>query len=100
MIEITTNPAAAEEREPFFSLDGTEYTIPKMIGGEISTQALQRLRTEPEYAVIGWMMETVLGKEAWRALRNAKGLKPEDLAAVIEGVRMKVMGPLDDAGKI
>lgn len=99
MIEIKTNPAAVDEREPLFSLDGVEYTVPKLIGGEVSLQALERFRSEPELAVIAWMMETVIGKDAWKALRNAKGLDPKDLAAVIEAVREKVMGTLEDAGK-
>lgn len=99
MIEIKTNPAAVDEREPFFSLDGVEYTIPKMIGGEIAIEALHRFRTEPELAVVAWMMETVIGKDAWSALRTAKGLDPKDLAAVIEAVREKTMGVLEEQGK-
>lgn len=99
VIEIRTNPEAAERREPFFTLDGVEYTIPEMIGGEVSLQALERFRSEPELAVIAWMMETVIGKDAWKALRNAKGLDAADLASVIEAVRTKVMGTLEDAGK-
>ena len=99
MIEIRTNPAAVDEREPFFSLDGETFTIPKMIGAETALQALERFRTEPELAVVAWMMETVLGKDAWKALRNAKGLDPKDLAAVIEAVREKTMGAIEDQGK-
>jgi hypothetical protein len=99
VIEIKSNPEAAAEREPFFTLDGVEYTIPKVIGAELALQALERFRTEPELAVIAWMMEAVIGKDAWKALRNAKGLDPKDLAAVIEAVRERTMAPLDDAGK-
>lgn len=99
VIEIRTDPAAADEREPLFTLDGVEYTIPKLVGGELSLEALQRLRTDHELSVTAWMMETVLGKDAWKALRTAKGLHPRDLAALIEAVRAKVMGPLEEEGK-
>jgi hypothetical protein len=99
VIEIKTNPAASEEREPLFTLDGEEYSIPKVIGAEVSLEALHRFRSDHELAVIAWMMETVLGVEAWKALRTAKGLDPKDLAAVIEAVRERTMAPIEEQGK-
>lgn len=99
VIEIKTNPGASEEREVLFTLDGEEYTIPRTIGAEVSLQALHRFRTEHELAVIAWMMETVLGPAAWKALRTAEGLDPKDLAAVIQAVRDRTMAPIEDEGK-
>lgn len=99
MIEIKTNPEAVKDREALFSLDGVEYSIPKVIGAETSLQALEMFRTEHEFAVIAWMMETVIGRDGWKALRTAKGLDPKDLAAVIEAVRERVMAPIEEEGK-
>ncbi len=99
VIEIRTTPAADVAKEPLFTLNGTTYEIPSVIGAEIALQALERFRSEAELAVIAWMMETVLGKDAWKALRNAEGLHPADLAAVIEAVREKTMAVIEDQGK-
>lgn len=99
MIEIKSRPELATEKEPLFSLDGTVFEVPKVIGAEIALEALERFRSEPELAVIAWMMEEVLGKGAWKALRSAKGLDPKDLASVIEAVREKTMAVIEEQGK-
>jgi hypothetical protein len=99
MIEIKSRPEAEEEREPLFTIDGKEFTIPVTVGAEVSLEALERIRQDGEMSAVAWMMETVLGKGAWKALRAVKGLDPKDLAAIIEVVRKKTLSVLDEEGK-
>ena len=99
MIEINTSDTPSDEREPLFSIDGTAYTIPKVVPGNLSLQAIERMRTESEYAVIAWIMETMLGKQAYRALLDCKAVKPSQLRAITEICRAKMLGELEEEGK-
>jgi hypothetical protein len=99
MIEIKSTDTPSEEREPLFSIDGREYTIPKEVPGNLSLQAIERMRTESEYAVIAWIMETMLGKAGYRALLDCKAVKPSQLRAITEICRSKMMGELEEEGK-
>lgn len=99
MYVIDTSKPIEDEREPIFSIDGTEYTIPKVVGGELALEAMDRARREPDAAVTAWCVETLLGKEGWRALRNVKGLDPKIVAGIMEICRERVFGPMEAEGK-
>lgn len=99
LIEIKTDPHVLQVTEPLFSLDGVVYEIPAVIPGEVSVEMLHRINTEGEMAAIAWTMEKILGADAWKALRTAEGIHPRDLAAVMEAVREKTMGVLEEEGK-
>lgn len=95
----TKTPAVEEEREPIFSIDGREYTIPKVVGGELGLEAMNRARFEPDAAVTAWCVEVLIGKEGWKALREVKGLDPAIVRGIMEVCRERVFGPLEAEGK-
>lgn len=99
MFIIKTDEPVAEEREPIFSIDGTEYTIPKVVGGELALEAMDRARREPDAAVTAWCVETLLGKDGWRALRNVKGLDPKIVSGIMEVCRERIFGAVEAEGK-
>lgn len=104
MINITTKKdrdpnAWKAEREPIFSIDGREYTIPVTVPMNISLEAVDVAARLGESDATRWLMVTMLEVEGWDALRKCQDLEPADLRAVQEIIRQKVFGPLEDEGK-
>jgi hypothetical protein len=99
MIEIVTTTPVNEDREALFSIDGTTYTIPVEVPGNLALQAIERTRYESETAVTAWIMEQVLGRDAYRALLDCPHVKPSQLKAITMICREKVMGDLEEEGK-
>lgn len=95
----TTKPTIEEEREPLFTIDGTEYTIPKVVGGEVALEAMELSRTIPDAAVSAWAAETLIGPKGWRALRAVKGLDPAIVTGIMGVCRDRVLAALEDEGK-
>lgn len=98
LIEIDSNEVNTEVKD-LFSLDGRVYTMPAEVPASVALQFLHISRTEGETAAISWVMEEVLGTEAYDALRNCRALKPHQLRAVIKVVTDEVMGVMEEAGK-
>lgn len=99
MIKIESTTTPSNDREPLFSIDGREYTIPKEVPGNLALQAIERMRVEHELAVVAWIMEQLLGKEGYRALLDCKAVTRKQLAQITEICRLKVMGDVEEEGK-
>ena len=96
------NTAATQRdipREPIFSIDGVEYTIPKEVGAEVVAQAMDRLRTEPDAAISAWCAERLIGKEGWQALLNVEGLDKATFRGIMRICRERIFGGLEAEGK-
>jgi len=98
LIEIDSNDVNTEVKE-LFSIDGRIYTMPVEVSASVALQYLHVARAEGETASISWVMEEVLGTEAYDALRKCRALKPHQLQAVIKVVTETVMGALEETGK-
>ncbi|HET9234932.1 MAG TPA: hypothetical protein VFP10_12395 [Candidatus Eisenbacteria bacterium] len=102
MIEITTTPgtdpeAWTKDREPLFSIDGTEYTIPREVPGFITLQAMEVYRGGGDGAATPWIMERMLGADGYQALLKCPAVTKKNLAAINEVLRRKVFGDPEDA---
>lgn len=100
MIKITTmQESAPEAREPLFSIDDTEYTVPTEVRATMALEAMERTRTEGEPAATAWIMRELLGEEGWRVLRTSRAVSRSDLRTIMEICRQKVFGVLEEEGK-
>lgn len=103
MIEIKTtgqDPNAwRQDREPLFSIDGTEYTVPKIIPTAVGLKAMRKVAELGEIAGTQWLMVYLLGQPAWDALEGCLDLTRADLEAIQTIVRTKAFGDQEDQGK-
>lgn len=95
----TVAQAMAEaEREPLFSIDEVEYTIP-VEGGvppAFGLEALQRFR-EGGVGADAWLAEAMLGAAGWRALRGCPDVDEGQMVAILQVIRDRALGPLERA---
>lgn len=98
MIEINSNEVNTEVKD-LFSIDGRVYSMPVEVSASVALQMLHVARTEGEQSAVSWVMEEVLGTEAYDALRKCRALKPHQLQAVIKVVTETVMGAMEESGK-
>lgn len=100
MIEIKSSNAPSEtDREPLFSIDGMEYTIPREVSGAFAMEALEKTATLGELPGARWIMIELMGRKAYDALRQCKGVSQADLLAIMEICRMKAFGDAEREGK-
>jgi len=95
LIEITTTDAPPVEREDLFSIDGVVYTIPKDMPGTLALTLLDTARKQGESVAISWLLEEVLGENAYGALLACKTVTRTQMSAVVTVIREKVMGALE-----
>jgi hypothetical protein len=96
---ITTEDESQEpqERIPVFTLDDVEYTMPAHIPASMSLRVLDMIRRVGQEAAVSWVLEEVLGDEAYQALLNCRSLKPSQLLAVMAVVQDHVLGAMEEA---
>jgi hypothetical protein len=99
MISISTTQHVNEEREPLFSIDGTEYTIPVEVPPAMGLEAMEKTRTEGEAPATAWIMRELLGVEGWKALRECKQVNRAQMAAIMQVCRDRVFGGMEEEGK-
>jgi hypothetical protein len=114
MIEITTQKVgmgvprtltqalAEAKREPLFSIDGIEYTIPveDEVPPALGLEGLELARTYGQAYAEAWLAEMMLGPAGWRALRQCPDIRPSQMQAILRIMRTRAMGYLEsDEGK-
>lgn len=83
------------EREPLFTIGGTEYTVLVQVSAGAGIEYLERqLNFGPDAAII-WAMRYAIGDEGVAALYSYRKLTNEHLAAVVGVVQGKFSGALD-----
>ena len=87
----------SKERIPFIEIDGTVYTVPKIIPKNIAIKALEIFRNEGDMAIASWLCQEVLGDEAYDALYNCEDMTDEDLKWVFDELSDRALGPLEKA---
>lgn len=95
LVELTSAaPDVEDEGIPVFSVDGTVYTMPSTISAALALELLDRLRTESEEQLIGWLLEEVLGTETYETLRSIPHLTTAQLSAIMNHVSDHVQGAM------
>jgi hypothetical protein len=80
------------ERVPIFSIDGAEYSIPKVQRSEIQLRYLDIANARGDEAANYYLLTTMLGQDGYDALAAVDGLSDEDFQGVIDAVS-KVVFP-------
>lgn len=100
MIRIDTAAAPiSEEREPIFSIDNREYTIPVEVPGSLALAAMEEVRQKGEIAASAWCMETLLGTQGYKALLSCQEVTKAQVLAIQEICRERVFGAVEEEGK-
>jgi hypothetical protein len=101
VLRLTSEPTEPEVREALFYIDDVEYTIPVDPSPGIAAEAMAILADGQGSLVAQamaehYIMNELLGKEGWAALRHCPSLKKGDLQRVMTICRDKAMGALED----
>lgn len=99
MFKIDTSALHPSQREPLFEIDGTTYTVPKSVGGEVALKALRLFAEQGEEIATLFCIEQTIGKDAYAALCGVENLPPKVLRGIIAVCREKVLGDVDEEGK-
>jgi hypothetical protein len=100
MFKIDTSALPqSTKREPLFEIDGTEYTIPVSLGGEIGLRATRIVEEKGELAGELFVIDQTIGREAYDALCAVENLPKSVLAGIMSVCREKVFGGMEQEGK-
>lgn len=91
----TEKPADADVRVTLFTLDDQKFTIPKLPRANLALQYLDKVRDEGTDFATAWLLEEMLGSDAYEALLDFEYLKPEQLETIVELCQKQVVGKLD-----
>lgn len=93
-----------EERETFFIIDDTEYTILKNPGPGIASDAMDILAAGTPSSLVAsekYVMEAMIGEDGWAALRKLardRRISGKQFRAFVQECTVKAMGALEDEG--
>jgi hypothetical protein len=94
-IELTTNTSEEVEQVELFSIDGKSYTIANKPRLNVALKSLKLARKDGEEAAAAYMLEAVLGEEAFDALTEYEDLTPETFTAIFQAAQKVVFGGLE-----
>lgn len=105
IIEISTGQAQGEEAErvPVFSIDGTVYSIPKVIPRWMTMKVLKEARAHGQEVASQMAIELILGEEALDALNacNERGeVSDEQYDIILEKIQERAFGQAAQQGKV
>jgi hypothetical protein len=96
---INTAGLSPASREVLFEIDGTEYTIPKQIGGEVGLRATRIAAESGELAATMFCVDAAIGREAYDALCAVENLPKTTLKGILAVCRDRVFGGMEEEGK-
>lgn len=95
-VTLTTNTEASPvETVELFSIDGKSYSIEKKPRVNVALKYLKIARNEGADAAGAFLLEKLLGEEAYEALLDYDDLTPENLAAIVEAAQKATLGDLE-----
>lgn len=96
-INLDALPQAAPDKTVhLFTLDGVDYYVPAKPRANVSLQYLRMARNEGEISAGGWLLEEMLGEEAYTALAGWDGLTTDVMSQLMGAVTKLVMGSVED----
>lgn len=101
-IQITTSPLDPDtevERVHVFSIDDEPYYMPAEIPPAVGLRYMDQVRARGEVAAQAFLLEAVLGVEAYQALINCDDITTEQLEAIGEEIGRRALGPLGRPGR-
>jgi hypothetical protein len=85
----TKKPA---EMEPAFTINGTVFSVPVEVKAQVAIRYMDHCRKKGENWGLSWLLETILGEQAYEALLEFDDLEDEQLIAIAKIVQSKVIG--------
>lgn len=82
-----------------FELDGEMYQIPAQPKINMVLKYLNMARTESEDKAIGWLLEQMVGEDAYHALMDFDDLTADQLKTIMMVVENTAMGALENPSK-
>lgn len=79
------------DREPFFSVDGVEYTIPKQPPPSWGMEAFHVASTQGYGEAMAFALYKLIGDEGYAALSRCKTLTPEDIQTLSRAAVERVL---------
>lgn len=92
MIKLEKSTEEIEYVE-IFEIDGKSHSIKKKQPVNVGLRYLKMVRTDGPEVAQSWLLEQVLGEEAYDALMNFDGLTQEQLQSVMKAVGKTIAPP-------
>jgi hypothetical protein len=96
ILTLTTDPDAPEpEREVLFTLDGVEYTIPKVFPASMGLQFTRVSVLQGTDVAVCWALEAAIGPVGYEVLMNFTQLTADQLAKICDVVLLRIAGGME-----
>lgn len=83
--------------EPAFTIDGRVFSVPVEVKAQVAIRYMDHCRKRGENFGLSWLLEEVLGQDAYEALLECD-LEDDELIAVAKIAQSKVMGEATPKG--
>lgn len=83
---------APVETEPAFTIDGVVFSVPVEVKAQVAIRYMHYCRTRGDNWALSWLLEEVLGPEAYKALLEFDDLEDDQLIAIAKIVQSKAIG--------
>ena len=94
-IELNSTPETEVEKVELFSLNGVSYSIPKKPRVNVALRYLKMAREEGTEAASAFLLESLVGEEAYKALMDFDDLTQETLGQIAEAAQKHTLGGLE-----
>lgn len=99
VIPLKSSKSRTESRVVLFSIDGEDFSIPNTIRPNQALKIMNVFRTRGDTSGVDFMLETLLGPEAYAALLNFDDLESDDLEKIIKIAFQMVAGATEGPKK-
>lgn len=90
-VNLTTQKTEESEMVELFSIDDKPFMVPKKPRLNIALKTMKLMRENEDAAAV-YMLEALLGEEAFDALAEYEGLTPEVFQLIVEEATKLVFG--------
>lgn len=96
-INFDTKPSSDKpvEMVELFTLNGHAYEIPNKARMNVALRFLDEARRNGQDQAAAYLIEVLLGREAYEALMNYDDLSPEDFQSIVQAAVKVVLGDLE-----
>lgn len=94
-IALTSKSTEEVETIELFSIDGVSYVIPNKTRVNVGLRYMKIMRDESPTAADAWLLEALLGKEAFEALMSYDDLTPDVLEQIVQAAAKVVLGEME-----
>jgi hypothetical protein len=94
-IDLDALPVIEQETQHLFTLNGTEYHVVSNPSAAIGLRYLRMARTHDHVTAQGWLLETLLGEDAYSALMDYDRLTDAILEQIVNAVVALTLGAVE-----